>query len=68
MPGDVIEVPSKTILPCDLILLTGIAIVNESMLTGESVPVIKNGIPKNNDVFDLREDSKYILFSGTNVL
>jgi cation-transporting ATPase 13A3/4/5 len=48
LPGDVIEVPNKTILPCDLILLSGVAIVNESMLTGESVPVIKNGMPKNN--------------------
>ena len=45
VPGDVIEVPENRIMPCDAILLTGSAIVNESMLTGESVPVIKTALP-----------------------
>ena len=44
VPGDVIEVP-REILPCDCILLTGTVIVDEAMLTGESVPVIKTGLP-----------------------
>ena len=39
VPGDVVLVPSEMMLPCDLILLTGSALVNESMLTGESVPI-----------------------------
>lgn len=42
VPGDVIEIPEMCNMPCDLILLTGSCIVNESMLTGESIPVIKN--------------------------
>jgi cation-transporting ATPase 13A2 len=42
VPGDVVVVPENCMMPCDLVLLTGSAIVNESMLTGESVPVIKN--------------------------
>ncbi|CCX34624.1 Similar to Probable cation-transporting ATPase C1672.11c; acc. no. O74431 [Pyronema omphalodes CBS 100304] len=43
VPGDVYEVSDHnlTILPCDSLLLTGECIVNESMLTGESVPVSK---------------------------
>jgi len=41
VPGDVIKIPEGSVLPCDLILLTGSAIVNESILTGESIPVMK---------------------------
>lgn len=43
VPGDIYEVsdPSLSELPCDSILLTGDGIVNESMLTGESIPVSK---------------------------
>lgn len=48
VPGDVIEIPENCNMPCDLVLLTGSCIVNESMLTGESIPVIKNSIPFTN--------------------
>ncbi|KAF3479587.1 P-type ATPase [Arthroderma uncinatum] len=43
IPGDVFEVsdPSLSQIPCDCLLLSGDCIVNESMLTGESVPVSK---------------------------
>ena len=44
VPGDVIRVPENTLMPCDMILMTGTCIVNESMLTGESIPVIKQPI------------------------
>jgi cation-transporting ATPase 13A3/4/5 len=40
--GDLIEIPQQSILPCDIILLNGSCIVNESILTGESIPIIKN--------------------------
>jgi cation-transporting ATPase 13A3/4/5 len=45
VPGDVFKVPERTILPCDAILVSGTAIMNESMLTGESIPVIKASLP-----------------------
>ena len=41
VPGDIIKVPEGTVLPCDLIQLTGSCIVNEAILTGESIPVMK---------------------------
>lgn len=42
VPGDVFEVdPSLSIIPCDALLINGECVVNESMLTGESVPVSK---------------------------
>lgn len=46
VPGDIYEIsdPSLQVLPCDSILLTGDCIVNEAMLTGESVPVSKIAI------------------------
>jgi cation-transporting ATPase 13A2 len=47
VPGDVIKVPSNILLPCDSILLSGSAIVNEAILTGESIPVIKTSLPNN---------------------
>lgn len=38
VPGDVYEItdPSLSLFPCDSLLLAGDAIVNESMLTGET--------------------------------
>jgi len=45
LPGDIIVVPESRCLPCDLVLLTGSAIVNEAMLTGESIPVMKTSLP-----------------------
>jgi cation-transporting ATPase 13A3/4/5 len=55
-------------MPCDLALLTGSCIVNESMLTGESIPVIKNALPFTNDIYDPVADQKYTLYGGTKVI
>jgi cation-transporting P-type ATPase 13A2 len=68
VPGDVIEIPEMTSMPCDLVLLTGSCIVNESMLTGESIPVIKNALPFTNDIYDPISDSKYTIYGGTQVI
>ncbi|KAL6713089.1 hypothetical protein ACLMJK_009210 [Lecanora helva] len=77
VPGDVYEVsdPSMTQLPCDSLLLAGDCIVNESMLTGESVPVSK--IPATNDSLQRLklsansmnpEIAKNFLFAGTKII
>ncbi|OBZ67235.1 hypothetical protein A0H81_12899 [Grifola frondosa] len=76
VPGDVVDLvePALTTLPADIFLLSGDAIVNESMLTGESVPVSK--IPaKNEDLVrwkddeDVNHDSmKSFLYAGTRVV
>jgi P-type E1-E2 ATPase len=55
-------------MPCDLVLLSGTCIVNESMLTGESIPVIKNQLPKTQDIYNSDNGAKYTLFGGTNVI
>ncbi|KYQ96690.1 P-type ATPase [Tieghemostelium lacteum] len=41
VPGDIVELTKSTTLPCDFCLLSGTVILNESMLTGESIPVTK---------------------------
>ena len=66
VPGDIIEIPDNQLLPCDVILLNGSCIMNESMLTGESVPILKIALPYNNFKFNPHEYSKNsLLFSGT---
>lgn len=70
VPGDVIVIPAAgCVLHCDAVLLFGTCIVNESMLTGESVPVTKTPLPMRNDVFyNPREHARHTLFSGTRVV
>ena len=69
VPGDVIMVPEGINLPCDLVLLTGSVIVNEAMLTGESVPVMKCSIPSvSSEVYSDKGSEKHTLFGGTRVI
>ena len=43
VPGDVVLLPTTGgyTVECDAVLVNGGAVVNESMLTGESIPVTK---------------------------
>ena len=79
VPGDVIELGTTMtgILPCDSVLISGEVIVNESLLTGESLPVTKIPIPDQElSTLDLDTEepassahmSKYFLFSGTKLI
>ena len=74
--GDIVNLisPQLSFIPADLFLLTGDTIVNESMLTGESVPVSKTpasseDIAKWKDSEDVdRESAKSFLYCGTRVV
>uniref|UniRef100_A0A1Y1K832 Cation-transporting ATPase n=1 Tax=Photinus pyralis TaxID=7054 RepID=A0A1Y1K832_PHOPY len=70
VPGDVIEIPPHgCILHCDAVLLTGNCILNESMLTGESVPVTKTPLPDlPNLYYNSKEHARHTLFCGTQVI
>uniref|UniRef100_A0A8C6Q913 ATPase 13A3 n=1 Tax=Nothobranchius furzeri TaxID=105023 RepID=A0A8C6Q913_NOTFU len=77
VPGDVMVIPRNgTIMPCDAVLISGTCIVNESMLTGESVPVTKTNLPNPasgqqgevDDAYNTEEHKRHTLFCGTNVI
>ncbi|KFQ20514.1 putative cation-transporting ATPase 13A2, partial [Merops nubicus] len=72
VPGDCISLPTDGLLvPCDAALLTGECMVNESMLTGESVPVMKTPLPAGGQVsstYSPEEHKRHTLFCGTQVI
>ncbi|KAJ7324593.1 hypothetical protein JRQ81_017613 [Phrynocephalus forsythii] len=77
VPGDVLVVPlSGMIMPCDAALVSGTCIVNESMLTGESVPVTKTNLPNPaedprvgaDEVYSPEGHRRHTLFCGTTVI
>lgn len=69
VPGDVVVVPEGMNLPCDMVLLSGTAIINEAMLTGESIPVMKSSLPfVSSETYSEKGSEKYTLFGGTSVI
>lgn len=69
VPGDLVEIPSHgCTMHYDAVLLNGNCIVNESMLTGESVPVTKTPLPCTSEMYDVKEDVNHTLFCGTRVI
>lgn len=70
--GDLVNiVRSDHNIPCDILLLRGSCVVDESMLTGESVPQLKESIEDVSNIdrqLDLAQDKLHVLFGGTKVL
>lgn len=75
IPGDLISVIRSQVenfVPCDIVLLRGSCIVDESMLTGESVPQMKESLENTDDLkkeLDPEGEGKlFLLFGGTKVV
>jgi cation-transporting ATPase 13A3/4/5 len=70
MPGDILRVEEGTV-PCDIAILTGVAVVNESMLTGEPMPVqrFEVGDDHPEEILESHGHAKrHFLFAGTVVM
>lgn len=76
VPGDIISLSRSkddTPVPCDVVLMRGTCIVDESMLTGESVPQMKESLENCN--WDMHEEldpegegKLFCLFGGTKII
>lgn len=69
VPGDVVKVQGDNwVLPCDMMVLNGAVVLDESGLTGESMPVRKAAPPSSAEHYDVERHKKFTLFAGTKVL
>ncbi|XP_039706644.1 putative cation-transporting ATPase 13A4 [Pteropus medius] len=74
VPGDLLILTgNKVQMPCDAILIDGSCVVDEGMLTGESIPVTKTPLPKMNGSVPWKTQSeadykRHVLFCGTEVI
>lgn len=77
LPGDIVSIgrgsDESHVVPCDLLILSGNAVVNESMLTGESVPLMKEEVSSLDgsmeEILSIKDKHKSnMLFGGTRIL
>ncbi|XP_063144152.1 polyamine-transporting ATPase 13A2 isoform X9 [Rattus norvegicus] len=69
VPGDCLVLPQEGgMMPCDAALVAGECVVNESSLTGESIPVLKTALPEGPQPYCPETHRRHTLFCGTLVL
>lgn len=68
-PTNILLIEAGMTLPCDCLLVEGTCILNECMLTGESIPVHKIAVdPKDQRIFEETRCKRNILYAGTKVI
>lgn len=66
VPGDVVRLGPGDRVPCDVVLVGGTCVVDESSLTGESLPCIKTALADEASFLDVRHPPpRHTLFDGT---
>ncbi|XP_021484541.1 polyamine-transporting ATPase 13A2 isoform X1 [Meriones unguiculatus] len=69
VPGDCLVLPQEGgVMPCDAVLVAGECLVNESSLTGESIPVLKTALPEGPKPYCPETHRRHTVFCGTLVL
>ncbi|XP_042636191.1 polyamine-transporting ATPase 13A2 [Orycteropus afer afer] len=69
VPGDCLVLPQEGgLMPCDAALVAGECMINESSLTGESVPVLKSALPEGLVPYCPETHRRHTLFCGTLIL
>ncbi|XP_072266255.1 probable cation-transporting ATPase 13A5 [Pyxicephalus adspersus] len=74
VPGDIVVLTGKNFfMSCDAVLINGTCVVNEGMLTGESIPVTKTQLPHLDKTMPWKQYSgedykRHVLFCGTEVI
>eukprot|EP00300_Choanocystis_sp_HF-7_P024223 c25631_g1_i1.p1 GENE.c25631_g1_i1~~c25631_g1_i1.p1 ORF type:complete len:1297 (+),score=301.51 c25631_g1_i1:36-3926(+) len=68
VPGDVVVLKTSGPVFCDLALLQGDVLVDESSLTGESMPVAKAPLISLDEAYSAKKHKKATVFAGTTIL
>jgi magnesium-transporting ATPase (P-type) len=66
--GDVVILNHATQVPCDIALIKGECIVDESSMTGEAIPSVKTSLLKDSRPFTVDRFKSSVVFKGTRIL